>query len=302
MKTFGALLLLFVLFSALLGAADISEAKKLKYAEQTPENVERFRTVLETLAAEENAQALMMLGEAYQSGSHWEIDEKKALGYYERAAKLGDASAAERAALILENSGEDDRAKAYYETAFEKGRRQAVKPLLAIALKQQDAAGVKKYAAMAKQYDIRLEPELVAKIEMFEKEDTDIGLTALMDDMGDASFDATAVYVKAVMKTLISLEGGFKNLGYDASEYFVYEGVEPTIEIHLERDPARKVDEEMAFYIAGDNALKKAILRTMVWANRMSAFLEKELGYTVSGMEIEVGSSAAAKLIMKKMQ
>lgn len=302
MKLVAWLLSWAILLGASLSAANITEAKKLLYAEQTPENVERFKTVLETLVSENNVQAMIMLGEAYQTGSHWQADEAKALGYYERAAKLGNATAAERAALLLEKRNEPAKAKAYYETALEAGRHSAVKPLLVIAIKAEDADAVKTYVALSKQYGIPLDPDIAADVTAIEEKNANFGIGTIMGTVEDTTFEATATYIKAVMKTLVSMEGAFKNLGYDMEEYLINEGVEPLIELHLARDASRKVDMEMAYYIAGDNTLKKAILRSIIWANKMSVFLEDEMGYTVVGMEIEISSSVISKLVIKKQE
>lgn len=295
MSKLGAFVLSGILLTA-LNAASLEQVKRLKYAEQTEQNVKHYKEILESLSKRNSAQAQFMLGEAYETGSHWPADMAQALHYYGEAAVNGSDKARIKLGYYYAQHDDFNRSKSFYRQALDAGRIDAIKPLLTIALGERDAASIQEYAKLAKQHNLALDDSMKGQIKKAVETTSEAVSKTIWEAVEDTTFDATKVYIKATMQTLISLEAAYKNMGFAVEEYLIYNGLEPTIEIILERKENQKIDEEMAFFIAGSNALKKAIVGMLVWANKMGDFLEQDLGYTVLGLEIEVGSSATAKL------
>jgi len=288
--------LFFFCVSFVLNASSIEELKKLQYSEQTIENVFLFKQGLEELAIENNVSAILMLALAYESGSHWEKDKLRALKYYKKAASLGSSKAFMKLGVFFYNQEDYESAKKFFVSSLNHGGKESIKYLLEIAIINQNKKDVSRFLDLAKKNHIPLD-ELILK----GSKQIDLKKSEMMHYIEDKTFKLSKDYLIGILKIASSLNGAFKNLGYEVEEYIIHNGLEPTIELVLKKIPNTKIDEEMAMFIAGDNILKISILKSLMWANAIEPFMIKEVNHRLSGVEIEVGATATAKIVTQRI-
>ncbi len=293
---FHYIFLLFYFFSFVLNATTIEELKKMQYSEQTKKNVLLFKEGLDELATANNISAILMLAHAYESGSHWKKDKLTALNYYKRAAHLGSSKAFMKLGVFFYNQEDYESAKQYFISSLNNGEKESIKYLIEISILNQNKKDVSRFMNLAKKNHIRLDELTLKGIKQI-----DVKKSEMMQYIEEKTFKLSKDYLIGILKIVSSLNGSFKNLGYEVEEYIIHNGLEPTIELVLKKIPNTKIDEEMAMFIAGDNILKISILKSLIWANAIEPFMIKEVNHKLSGVEIEVGATATAKIVTQRI-
>ena len=283
-------------FSLLLNATTIADLKKLQYSEQTKQNMFLYKNGLEELASKNNITALLMLAQSYESGSHWKQNITQSIIYYKKAAQLGSAKAFMKLALFFYNQDDIQNAKNFFTSALSGGEKNAIKYLLEIAIINQNKEDTNRFLKLAQKNNIQIDELTLENIKQKEEIKSD-----MMKYIEEKTFNISKDYIIGILRTISSLEGAFKNLGYEVDEYIIHNGLEPTIELILNKIPNVKIDEEMAMFIAGDNILKISLLRSLIWANEIEPFMKKEVNHKLSRVEIEVGAATSAKIVTKRV-
>ena len=280
-----------------LNATSLAEVKKLHYAEQTPQNIQKYKSTLEELVSQNNIQAILMIAQAYESGSHWEKDIAMAIKYYTKASQLGNAKAFFKLAMFSYNDEDYTNAKTNFINALKAGQTNAIKYLLEIAIIQKNNEDIQRYINLAKQNNIIIDELTLNEIKTKKNHKS-----KFMRYIEEKTFNTSKDYVIGVLKIVSSLDGAFASLGYEVDEYVIHNSLEPTVELILNKIQNAPADEEMAMLIAGDNILKKSILKSLIWANALEPFIKNEVNHKLSRVELEVGTSAIAKIVTKRIK
>jgi len=276
----------------------IQDAKKLKYAEQTEESVLKYKEILESLKDKGNLEAVYMLAQAYESGSHWKKDIDEAIEYYKLLLdknykytniKLGD---------IFRDKKEYAKAMKYYKKALKnsENRDMALKKLLILSLEMKNRKEIKKFYKECKKAKIALDDIIVNEIKSF-----GIDMDSLSKKMEEKTFEVSKDYIIMIFNTIKSSKSLIKNLGFKIVEYSINYSSDPTVSILLERD-SFKIDEKMAEYLSEDNVLKKSIYNALVFVNRLEPFLNKEAKQKIKWIKFEVGTSSNIKIATEEIR
>ncbi len=285
------------LFSIILNASLLSDLKKLQYKEQTKENVTLYKSGLEKLVSQENVEAILMLAHAYQSGSHWKKSETKAMNYYKKAAQLGSGKAFMQLGMFFYNQEDLENAKNFFISALNSGEKNSITYLLEISITNKNKEDTQRFFKLSRKNNIPIDELTLKQIKQKKNKKSDV-----MKYIEEKTFNMSKDYILGILKTISSLDGAFKNLGYEVDEYIVHNGLEPTVELILNKITNANINEEMAMLIAGDNILKKSVLNSLIWANAIDPFMKNEVGYQLSRVEIEVGTNAVAKIVTKRVK
>ena len=277
-------------------ANTLEEAKKLCYAEQTKESVAEYKVVLEELISENNVEAMLMMASAYETGSHWQKNMSIAIKYYIKASQLGSAKAFMKLAMFNYNDEDYINAKINFINALKCGEVNAVSYLLEIAKIENNKEDIDKYLNLAKQNNVVIDELVLNEISTKKNQKS-----KWMKYIEEKTFNASKDYIVGILKIVSSLDGAFKNLGFEVDEYIIHNGLEPTVELILNKIPNASIDEDMAMLIAGDSLLKKSILNSLIWANALEPFMKSEVNHKLSGVELEVGTNAIAKIVTTRV-
>lgn len=281
--------LLLISFS---NALTIKQVKKLQYAEQTPENIGLYKSSLEQLASQGSSEAMMMLGEAYETGSHWDKNIAKAYEYYLEAVKYKNPKANLKIGIYFYNKEDFEKAQKFLSDALNLQEYQAVEYLLPIALKNDDKEALYKLVSLARNNNIKIDELTYKNIEtaLDDKSKT-------MKFIEDTTFELTKEYILGILNSISSMQGAFDNLGYKVEDYIIHNGTEPMIEIILLKIPNSPVDEDMAMLISGNNLLKSSIVKSLIWANAMEPVMKEQANHILKRVELEIGTSVTAKIV-----
>lgn len=276
-------------------ALTISQIKKLQYKEQTAQNVKAYKDGLEELILRGNSEAMMMMGLAYETGSHWPKDVKKAFEYYLEAVKHNNPKANLKIGVYFYNKNEPKKAQKFLTQALQLKNYQSLKYLLEIYLNEANKEKVKELFEVSKKNNIKLDSILFNKVETFLEDKSNT-----MKYVEDKTFELTKDYIIGVLRSISSMQGSFDNLGYKLEDYIIHNGTEPMIEIILEKLQNTTIDKDMAILIAGDNLLKSSIVKSLIWANNMEPIMQKEVNQKLKRVELEIGTSVTAKIVTGK--
>ena len=286
-----------LIFTFNLYASTLKEAKKLYYAEQTQESISKYKNILEELVSQNNVEAILMMASTYETGSHWDKDMPMALKYYQKAATLGSAKALVKLGILEYNNGNYTNAKINFTNALKHGETRVIEYLLEIAKIDNNQEDIDRYLNLAKQNNVLIDELVLNEISTQKNKKSNF-----MKYIEDKTFSASKDYIVGILKIVSSLDGAFKNLGFEVDEYIIHNGLEPTVELILKKIPNASIDEDMAMLIAGDNLLKKSILNSLIWANALEPFIRSEVNHKLSRVELEVGTSATAKIVTTRIQ
>lgn len=284
-----------LLIITISNALTIGQIKKLQYKEQTPKNIELFKSSLENLVLRGNSEAMMMLGLAYETGSHWPKDMKKAYEYYLKAVEYNNPKASLKIGVYFYNKNQLEKAQKFLTQSLELKNYQSLKYLLDIALEQKNKEQAQKLFDIAKKNNIKIDALLYDEVETFIKDKSNA-----MKYIENKTFELTKDYIIGVLNSISSMQGAFDNLGYKVEDYIIHNGTEPLIEIVLEKLNNTPIDADMAILIAGDNLLKSSIVKSLIWANNMEPIMIKEANHKLKRVELEIGTSVTAKIVTTK--
>ena len=285
-------LLIILLLSLNLFAYTLQDAKKLQYAELTPQNIAKYKEVLYTLQNDGNLYATYMLAQAYESGSYWAKDIKEAIKLYEKLASNNYKDTNLKLGIIFLDSGDFKSAKRYLKKAIKTDKKEALRQLLKTSIYEENKKDIKLYYKMCQEDGISLSDVVLNIVKQ-----NNISTKTLSQKMEDKTFYTTKDYIVMVLKTIKSSKAMIKNLGFEINEYTISYSTDPTISVLVYRTDD-KIDEKMAHYLAEDNILKKSILNALSFVNRLEPFLNDEVEQKLKWVRFEVGAHSNVKITM----
>jgi len=199
-------------------------------------------------------------------------------------------------AIVYYNKDDLVSAKVYFTKALNSGELDSIKYLLEIAVYNKDKLAIQRYIKLANKNNITIDELILDEIAQSKNKKSKV-----MKYIEKETFNISKKYIISILKIISSLDGAFKNLGYEVNEYIIHNGLEPKVELILNKIPNAQIDEDMAMLIAGDNALKKSVLNSLIWANALIPFIKNEVNHKLSRVELEVGADATAKLVTKRI-
>lgn len=273
----------------------LQEAKKLKYLEQTPQNISKYKTTLESLISKDDLHATYMLGLAYETGSHWDKDIDKAIELYKVLSKKNYKDVDIKLGTIFMHKKMYTDAKIYLKKSIKQKNDKSLLYLLEIAIYEQNKKDIKKYFKLCRKNNIILDDFILEEIKK-----NNVSLKTLSEKMEDKTFEAAKDYIVMVLKTVKSSKSMIKNLGFRIEEYTISYSTDPTISVMVYRTN-NKIDEEMAQYLAKDNILKQSIFNALSFVNELEPYLAKDVEQKLKWIRFEVGAHSNVKITTKEM-